>query len=268
MERKRSLRQIIFSRKSLYNFLGAGAFYAGFLLLFALIVRWYTNHGKEITVPDIMGKSFDEAIAILDGEHLEIQIADSSFDDSRPALAIMDQNPKPNAKVKKYRTIYVTVNSQTAPQIMMPDLKDVSLKSASGILESYGLKVGKLSYKPDLAKDVVLEMRMDGNVIKAGEPVKKASKIDLVLGDGLGQTRVEVPDLVGLSLREAKFVLDGSSLNIGAIIVDGAVKGDTLDAIVYRQVPSPADEGNRMLNMGEGVDVFLTSPRDYNPEEN
>ena len=35
-----------------------------------------------------------------------------------------------------------------------------------------------------MAKDVVLEMKQGGKQLKAGDKVLKASKIDLVLGDG------------------------------------------------------------------------------------
>jgi hypothetical protein len=43
---------------------------------------------------------------------------------------------------------------------------------------------GTITYKPYLGKDMVLEMRMNGKKIKAGDKVLKSSKIDLVLGDG------------------------------------------------------------------------------------
>jgi beta-lactam-binding protein with PASTA domain len=242
--------------------LGALAFYAVFVLLFILFVRWYTNHGDAITVPEVRGKNFNDAVKTLEGQHLHFQISDSSFDDSKEALTVLDQNPRPKSQVKEDRTIYLTVNSKVAPQIQLPDLKDVSLKQASMILLSYGLRVGTLTYKPDLAKDVVLAMNINGSEVQAGSNVKKGSRIDLILGDGLGQTLIEVPNLITLTLREAKFVLDGSSLNLGAIILDPSVKGDTLDAVVYKQIPDPGDLNNKM-NAGEGVDVFLTSPDDY-----
>ncbi|HYV95225.1 MAG TPA: PASTA domain-containing protein [Chitinophagales bacterium] len=263
MERTKSLWQFIRSRKFLYNVLGALAFYAFFVVIFILFVRWYTNHGESIKVPEVRGQNFNDAVKILESQHLRFQISDSSFDDSKPSLTVLDQNPRPKSQVKEYRTVYLTVNSKAAPQIQLPDLKDVSLKQASMILQSYGLKVGTLTYKPDLAKDVVLAMNLNGREVLAGTNVKKGSKIDLVLGDGLGQTQIEVPNLIGLSLREAKFVLDGSSLNLGALVLDASVKNDTLDAVVYKQIPDANDVNNKM-NAGEGVDVFLTSPDDYN----
>lgn len=267
MESNKSFRNFVRSRKLLYNVLGAIALYAGFALLFGLFVRWYTNHGETIEVPDIRGKNYNEAVNILERQQLHVQISDSLFDDSKPPLSVLDQNPGPKSQVKESRTIYLTVNSKAAPQINLPDLKDVSLKQASMILASYGLKVGNLSYKPDLAKDVVLAMKYNGIEVTTGIPVKKGAKIDLVLGDGLGQTAVEVPNLIGLSLREAKFVLEGSSLNLGAIVIDPQVGKDSMNAVVYKQIPNANDLQNKMMNAGDAVDVFLTSPQDYDSNQ-
>ncbi|HUM45438.1 MAG TPA: PASTA domain-containing protein, partial [Chitinophagales bacterium] len=160
-------------------------------------------------------------------------------------------------------------NASLAPEVKMPDLKDASLKQATMILESYSMKVGKLIYLPDLAKNVVLDQQFEGKPIAPGAAIRKGSVIDLVLGDGSGITEVEVPNLVGMSLREAKFVLEGSSLVLRAVVYDNYVKEDSLDAIVYQQAPDPNDGAVGTLNAGDGVDVFVTSPDHYdekNPE--
>jgi beta-lactam-binding protein with PASTA domain len=99
---------------------------------------------------------------------------------------------------------------------------------------------------------------MNGQSVAPGTAIKKGSVIDLILGDGLGQSEIDVPNLIGLSLREATFVLEGSSLNLGAVVADNSVEGDSLDAIVYRQIPE-ADNPERRMNAGEGVDVFITA---------
>ena len=51
-------------------------------------------------------------------------------------------------------------------------------------LKAIGLNEGIITYKPDIGKDMVLEMLLNGKSIKAGQKVMKSSKIDLVLGDG------------------------------------------------------------------------------------
>ena len=57
-------------------------------------------------------------------------------------------------------------------------------REAVPTLKALGLEAGTVTYIPNLAKDMVLEMRFKGRNLKAGDRVLKASKIDLVLGDG------------------------------------------------------------------------------------
>lgn len=262
-KRQNNLRAFLFSRTFLFNILGAIAFYVGCVLLFAVFVRSYTKHGQSVTVPDVRGMTYDEAVKALSKSDLDVKISDSSYNDKQPAFAVLEQSPAPNSKVKEYRTVYLTVNAKSAPEMKMPDLKDASLKEATMNLESYGLRLGKLIYKPDLAENVVLDQQFEGQSIAPGATVKKGSVIDLILGDGLGQTEVEVPNLVGLSLREARFVLEGSSLNLGAVVADNSVTEDSLDAIVYQQIPAARDSSTK-VNQGGGIDVFITSSDHYN----
>lgn len=255
---------LIRSRSFLFNVLGALALYIAVVLLFAVFVRGFTKHGTSVTVPDVTGMTVNEAVLTLKKIKLEYAVADSAYDAARPALSVISQNPAGASQVKDGRTIYLTVNASMAPEVKMPDLKDASLKQATMILESYSMKVGKLTYQPDLAKNMVLDQLFEGRPITAGTMIRKGSVIDLVLGDGSGITEVEIPDLVGMSLREAKFVLEGSSLLLRGIVYDKYVKGDTLDAIIYQQVPDPGDSDVLMLNAGDGVDVFVTSPKHFN----
>jgi beta-lactam-binding protein with PASTA domain len=90
-------------------------------------------------------------------------------------------------------------------------------------LQSYGLKVGEIIYKPDLAKNAVLAMQIKGYTLKPSDVISKGSTIDLVLGDGYGNTQVEVPNLFSYTLNEALFILKGSALNAGRIEYDGTV---------------------------------------------
>lgn len=251
------------TRKFLYNVLGAIGFYISVFILFAIFVRSFTKHGEAIKVPELEGKPLADAVRLLKKSNLEYKVADSTYDSKMPALSVIDQNPEGNSSVKEGRTIYLTVNASMAPEVKMPDLKDASLKQATMILESYSMKLGKLIYKPDLAKNVVLEQMFEGKEIAPGDFIRKGSVIDLVLGDGSGITEVEIPDLIGMSLREAKFVVEGSSLVLRSVVYDRYVKKDSLDAVIYQQIPDPFEGNVETLNIGDGVDVFVTSPEHY-----
>lgn len=236
-----------------------------FVVISISILNGYTNHGQTITVPDLSGKKVREVQQTLASRKLEFAVIDSSYSDKVMPLTVIDQNPKPGSKVKEERTIYLTINALNPPKVKMPDLRDASLKQAQLELESNGLKLGKLMYKPDLALNAVLEQQVRGKNIEPGTMVAKGTRIDLVVGDGLGQTEIDVPNLVGLSLEEAKFVLDGVGLNLGSVVTDETVSsGMQGSALVYKQVPDPQDPIST-IKQGEPVDVFVTFDRNKLP---
>jgi eukaryotic-like serine/threonine-protein kinase len=234
---------------------------AGAVILIVLIImftmNWlekYTNFGETITVPDLKGMSMEQVERQLKSKNLEYAILDSLYDKDLKPSAVIDQNPKPNSKVKENRTIYLTINAFNPPEFKMPNLIDKSLRQAMMELESYGLKVGKLEYVPDMAQNAVLKQLINGIPVKPGDMVAKGIAIDLILGDGLGNTIVEIPLLLNLTISEAKFVLTGSSLNLGAVVYSGNVK-DSARAVIYKQIPSPFKA--KTIHMGESVDVFV-----------
>jgi beta-lactam-binding protein with PASTA domain len=214
----------------------------------------YTHHGESISVPNVKGMSLAKTERFLGEKNLEFKVVDSLFVLGHKPGEVLEQDPAPDSKVKEGRTIYLTVNASRPPKVKMPNLVDVSLRQAEAILQSFGLKVGRTSYQPDLAKNAVLEQQYKGRSIRPGTEIDKGSVIDLVLGDGVGNAEVLVPDLIGLTRGEALFALKGSSLNLGTLHVDPGVR-DTNNAKVYRQIPEA--DGSTTLRLGEAVDLYL-----------
>lgn len=231
-------------------------------LLVVFLIIWgtlqlianYTKHGVTVKVPDLRGKQVEEIAGILESQKLRYFITDSIYDAKREKGSVLDQDPEPGMEVKENRTLYLTMNSYLPPQVKMPNLVDVSLRQATALLETYGLEAGKLSYVPDFAKNAVIKQLYKGKPIKAGEPIRKGSRIDLVLGDGLSNEKVDLPDLRGKKYNEALQEITAAGLNLGAVIADESVK-DSLRSFVYRQNP-PASSGT--INKGNSVDLFIT----------
>ncbi|MBL7926259.1 MAG: PASTA domain-containing protein [Bacteroidia bacterium] len=252
-----------------FQFLKSRTFFINILLavvllifLLAFVYKWlngYTRHGETLTVPDLRGQQIKNLDRFLEFKNLNYHIADSSiFDPTLPPGTVIEQDPKPAEKVKENRTIYISITRSIAPEIKMPDLIDVSYRQAEAILHSYGLKVGEIIYKPDLAKNAVLSMQIKGYTLKPSDVISKGSTIDLVLGDGYGNTQVEVPNLYNFTLNEALFILKGSALNAGRIEYDGTVL-DTLAARIYRQTPAYGD--SVFISQGQIIDLFLTNSK-------
>jgi eukaryotic-like serine/threonine-protein kinase len=195
-------------------------------LLTVFIVSWitltilsgYTNHNETITVPNLKGKNFTSATSIVEEKKLKIAIMDSVYDDTKPKGIVLDQNPSANYQVKENRTIYVTLNASNPPMVSMPNLIDASLRQAKAILNSLGLELGNIIYKPDMAKNAVLGQAYLNKNINAGTQVKMGAKIDLIVGDGLSGEQIQVPVFIGLNLSEAKALLKKNNLLMGAVV--------------------------------------------------
>ena len=192
------------------------------LIIFFLFYIYFpikTNHGDTITVPNLIGMELKDIDEFLSDRDLRYEILDdSSYSSEYPPYSILQQNPSENEKVKENRKIYLTLNSSIPPKIKMPKIINGSVKNAQLILKSYDLKLGEITYVPDMARNAVLKMFIEGDSVSENDLVLKGSIVDLEVGNGLGNQIFDTPDLINLDLEEAKFTIIGSGLRLGNII--------------------------------------------------
>ena len=180
-----SLRKYLTSRVFLTQFLIAVAIIAVLGYLFMHWLTFTTNHGNEITVPDLSKLTEEQVEEKLDDLDLAYVLLDSvDYRSDYPKFTVVQQDPLPGAKVKEGRKVYIKINSSGFSSVKVPDLIEKTYREAVPTLKALGLEEGTITYIPNLGKDMVLDMRYKGRSIKAGEKVMKSSKIDLVLGDG------------------------------------------------------------------------------------
>ena len=230
--------------------------------LFLLSLGWLTDHGKAATVPSLTGKSLEEVKRVLDSTGFEWEVQDSVYVDSIPPLQIVKQFPDADEVVKANRTIFLIVRSVEPPLVEMPNLIGYSFRNAAVVLKTMDLKVGDTLFRPDFARNAVLEQRMNGQLITPGTKIKKGSSITLVLGDGIGDQPIPVPALVGLNYLEAKVLLDSAGLSFGAIVLESGVQ-DTASAWIYKQSPETLDEDKAVqtIRPGQLIDIWLQAVR-------
>ncbi len=238
------------------------AIIAGIAILITLSVfiglKIYTKHGKAYAVPDLRGLTVEEAEMVTRARKLRFKVSDSVFISHEARGTVIDQNPAPNFRVKENRTIFLTINAMNPERVSMPDVTGVSLRQARAIIETRGLEVGTLIYVPDIALNNVLRQQYKGEDIKPGEMVIRGEKIDLILGEGLSTRTTYVPDLLYLTLEEARNRILESSLNLGATLFDNTVETeeDSLDAFIWRQ--RPEYEIDIQIRLGSIIDLWLS----------
>ncbi len=226
------------------------------LIIASLSLSFFTRHGDTVTLPNLVGLSTEKAIELLESNGFSYKI-DSIFIIDKEPGSVLDQIPKADAAVKEGRTIYLTVVSMLAPTVKLPNLKDVSLREATAILESYGLKVGKTILQHDFAENAVLAVQQNGKTLNAGRNISKGSTVDLVIGDGQPEGgQVQVPELINLTRDEAQFILQANGLSLGSTFYDPGVT-DSLLAKIYRQSPEYKSDSTSKVNFGGSVNIFL-----------
>ncbi len=233
------------------------------LLIFGILqlLGAITKHGQFLKVPAVLSKKTPEAVRLLEEQGFDVVITDSVYVDSMPMGTVLKQIPDPNSTVKINRTVLLVVNRETLPLVDVPSLQGKSLNYAIELLKRSHLLLGDTTYKPDFMMGSVLNATYHGAPISAGGKLQWGSKIDLVIGGGLAEVRIPVPDLTGITFAEAKQLLDANGISIGALITNGVIT-DTLSAYVFRQNPgrfnNDEDKILMYIQSGQLIDLWIS----------
>ena len=242
--------------------------FVGWNIVFAIIIgigiiiglvswlRTYTQHGVEVEVEDVRGMVVAEADPILSAKGLRLIVVDSTYSDKVPFGTIVEQDPKPESHAKHGRAVYVTINASGKRKIPMPNLQDMSYRQAETTLKGLGIEVDSVyDYEPSTFRDLVLDVKTDTGSIQPGDKIAIGTKVRLVVGFGRGTEQVEVPNVIGLNLRDARSLLLSHRLTVGVVQYDDAKVQEDKEQYVYRQIPSA---GERIIE-GETVDLRLST---------
>jgi eukaryotic-like serine/threonine-protein kinase len=245
--------KFITHRGLLLNLLVALLVGVGLILVALYSLNYFTDHDKVKKVPSTIGKKTEDAIKLIESNGFTVEVLDSLYLEAQPKNTVLKQSPEPDAVVKNGRTIYLTINRSQPPIVEFPNMVGFSKRNAIMYLNTLGLKMGDTTFKPDIAKDAVLEQWYKGQPLKPGTKLFMGSTIDFVLGAGLGDKEMVVPDLAGMTYGEAKSYLNSRNINIGSTPSIGGKITDTANAYIAKQDPEPTS----FMNDGSVVSNFI-----------
>lgn len=241
MELIKKIRVFVWSKHFLKHF---GLVVLTYLVVVVFVIFYldsYTNHGQKIEVPNLIGKNVNSIKKIIEERDLEFEILDSIYSPKKPEGTILDQDPLATSKsmvyVKEGRIIRVRVSKKTR-LVEMPNLLDKSIRFAESVLENRGLDC-IIEYKPSSEADgAVLEQKYKGAKIKGGQKIPIGSKVVLIVGRNEGGEPVQIPNLYGLTISEAKMRLSEiSSLMFNLNCPDCMNSEDSSNARIESQSP-------------------------------
>lgn len=209
-----------------------------YLIIDGMILPSYTRHDVSIQVPNVESLPYKKAEAQLSKRDLQVQRQVGRYNPNVDTGIVVDQTPLPTSNVKPGRRVYLTVNSGTIPTVQLPDLTGMSVREARNRVTSLGLDVGTVqedSIPSPYANTITKQEPAPGDSLQRGKPVA------LWYSTGLGETQVEVPNVVGQTVDVAQQFLLRRELR--SVVVDTSMV-DEEDA---SEDTAPADSSAKDL---------------------
>ncbi len=236
----------LFNWKVLLNLVVAIGVFVGLVWLTFRWLEYHTNHGQEIPVPNIVNKSVQEAIKILDDSGLDYEVDSFKYDPKYRPFQVLQVYPAPGSRVKDGRAIQLKVNPRTWARVEVPDVINKYSGLAFQRLEQVGLKVGDTIYEPSIQKDAVLRILFKGTAVKPKTKLPRFSVVDVVIGSG-PLRNITIPNVVGLTVKEARAVIARSMFEVGLVEHEDGSKDES--DIIYYQDPAAGDVRDQGMQM-------------------
>lgn len=185
---------------------------------------------KDVEVPNIVDKLIDDAKKQVEelGLKLEVKTTQES-DKAKDTILVTD--PKAGTKVKKGTVIKVEVSSGEV-KVKMPDFRNYKKADIQKILDSEGFTNSSIveEYNDDVEADSFIKQNPS-----AGTKINKNEKIEIVVSKGAKVKLVDVPDVTGKSLKDAKSILKGVKLEVNDDINYEVTNDKSQDGVVLYQ---------------------------------
>jgi serine/threonine-protein kinase len=213
------------------------------------IVTILVSSGKpKVTVPSLVGKSRDAAVAELTRLQLEPNVVQVSS--SQQANQVTAQNPKPGVVVVAGSSVRINVSSGPKP-VAVPSVIGQSYDSGAAQLQSAGFTVGRVDVDSDQPAGQVVDQSPPGN-----STASKGSSVTLSVSKG--PTTVTVPDVSLQTGPDARATLTAAGFKV--IVVHQDTDDESLDGLVISQDPGGNSQAEPKSTVTLTVGQFVPPP--------
>jgi beta-lactam-binding protein with PASTA domain len=205
--------------------------------LSAVTAMRFAIQGREVTMPNLVGKSSADALAILQGRGLQLKVVDRVYGDL-PANAVVRQSPPEGERMKASQNAHVVLS--LGPQnVTTPSLMGESLRVARIQLLQVGLQLGEVTAfaAPAALSDTILQQTpLPGT--RASSP-----RVDLLVAQGQSSAAYIMPWLVGMPLPDADRLLSSAGIKLSKTTFVPSPQWPK--GVITEQTPAP---GSKITN--------------------
>lgn len=179
----------------------------------ALTAMRFAIHGRQTTIPKIVGLSQTQAERLLADHGLVLDEGDRYFSSDVPPGRVISQVPLPGMQVR--RGWHVRVAESMGPQrVVIPDLIGNSERAAEINIRRRGLELGSIAIAtiPGGSTDQIVGQSPPANAVNVSEP-----KISLLLAASEDRDSFVMPELVGHGEDDAVNEIVNAGLHVSGI---------------------------------------------------
>lgn len=177
-------------------------------LVLAVFKGFSDNSTTDVEVPNLIGLNFTDVNKDKTTYNFKWDVV-NTYDKDKPLDIILSQDPEPSAKkIKEGSTISIVVNSEETT---------INLPNVDGRLKDEAVqKIKAANLVPEVL--MVLDNQTAEGYVKqtyplAGSKITIGSSVKIYVSKKAGEAKIEVPNLVGMTLSEAQTKLSEAGLN-------------------------------------------------------
>src|ERR1700686_646993 len=222
-------------------------------LVSALMAMRLAIHGREVTIPKLVGMSPLEAERAGAASGLLVLVERQFYSADIPEGKVMTQMPLPGTKVRRGWSIRVA-QSLGPQRVAIPNVTGGSERVAELNIRRRGLGLGSVAHVslPDAPQDQVISQSPPANASGVSAP-----KISLLVGDGPEPAIYVMPNLTGQPLGSATLALQDAGIRVGRVsvlpppspfepqtapVAPSAVSEPSAASMIVTQTPAPGQK--------------------------
>ena len=203
-------------------------------------------HGREVTMPNLVGKNVGEASQALRSKGLILRVADRVYSDV-PINQVVRQTPPPGMLMKVSQQAHVVL-SLGQRQLEIPPLEGNTLRVSRIQLLRAGLQVGEVTNVP------LPELPVETVVMQNPKPGRGAGtpRVDFLVASGAREISYVMPYLIGLGETEVQRRIEQAHLKSKIHYVDASQwpRGTVIDQ---------APVGGARIGLSNEVDLTVAN---------
>lgn len=234
-----------------YFVVAAGGFLLSYLFLFffAFPSDVLPDDGR---IPRVVGMDFDKASADLEKAGFHALKGQTRFHKTTPEGIVLEQDPPAGSVQKRGAEVTLVVSAGQA-NATVPEVRGVTQQQAQVAIENAGFTFGSISQQTsDEPRGAVI-----ASDPPPGTTLDLPATVSITLSQG--PASVQVPDLTGRTLADARSALEQLGLHLGGTSRD--TSSFMPENTVLSQAPSPGSTVSAGASVNLRVSQFPPPPR-------